>query len=202
MQPVANNTQKPAFLATLKVALLIVAGSFLAYSIYWAINNIIWFNTITGNLLRVLQIQNLTSLRNLQFTLLFIQEYASVLSGFVLLVSGIFALYATVLFLRKDPKYLGKLRITILFTAIFSLLLVPSSIHHLVGAAVSMPSTNIYVGLSYLLQALLIVPPLLVLSQKMKHNQNIAPILKWAAIAAPLFAFALWLKYAFLWIDT
>ena len=74
--------------------------------------------------------------------------------------------------------------------------------HHLLGVAFGWAMVDVSVGLSYLLQALLIVPPLLILSQKLRKPQDTTPILKWATIAAPLFAFALWLKYMFLWIDT
>jgi hypothetical protein len=71
-----------------------------------------------------------------------------------------------------------------------------------VGVALGWTMVDIYVGLSYLLQALLIVPSLLVLSQKMRNPQNPAAIQKWAAIAASFFVFALYFKYLFLWVDT
>jgi hypothetical protein len=61
---------------------------------------------------------------------------------------------------------------------------------------------DVYVGLSYLLKALLIVLPLSLLSQKIRNPQNPAAILKMVTIAGPLFIFALWFKYLFLWIDT
>jgi heme/copper-type cytochrome/quinol oxidase subunit 3 len=49
---------------------------------------------------------------------------------------------------------------------------------------------------------MLIVPTLLILSEKMRAPNNTASTLKWATISAPLFVFALWFKYLFLWIDT
>jgi hypothetical protein len=134
--------------------------------------------------------------------LLFIQEYASVVNCYLQLTCGIFALYSAVLYLRKNQKYLAKLRIAIIFLALFYLLFVPACIHHLVGTALSWPMVSIGVGLSYLLQALLIVPTLLILSQKIRKTQNTTQILKWASITSPLFVFALWFKYLFLWIDT
>ena len=70
------------------------------------------------------------------------------------------------------------------------------------GAFLSMAGAVFFVGLSYLLQALLIVPPFMVLGFKIKNNQSQAAIKKWACIAAPLFVFAFWFKYLFLWIDT
>jgi heme/copper-type cytochrome/quinol oxidase subunit 3 len=61
---------------------------------------------------------------------------------------------------------------------------------------------DLFVGLSYLVQALLIVPPILILNQKLRTPQNTAPIKKWALIAAPAFVFALYFEYMFLWADT
>jgi hypothetical protein len=61
---------------------------------------------------------------------------------------------------------------------------------------------DVGVGLSYLLQALLIVPPLLMLSQKMRSPQNPNAIKNWACIAAPAYVFALYFKYLLLWWDT
>jgi len=186
----------------LKVALLIVAVSFLVYSIFWAINGVIWFNSVTQMLLHFRQIPFIASFGTLELAMLFVQEYASVANSLVILLCGAFAFQSAVLFIRKNPKYLRKLRLALVLLAVFSLFLVPASMHHLVGTALSWHMVDIYVGLSYLLQALLIVPPLLVLSQKMKKSQNSSQILKWANIAAPLFVFALWLKYLFLWMDT
>jgi hypothetical protein len=40
------------------------------------------------------------------------------------------------------------------------------------------------------------------LSQKLRYPQNPAPIQKWAAIAVPLFVFAMWFKYQLLFVDT
>ncbi len=186
----------------LKVALLIVATSFLVYSIFWAINGVIWFNSVTQMLLHFRQIPFIASFETLELAMLFVQEYASVANSFIILLCGAFAFQSAVLFIRKNPKYLQKLRLSLVFLAVFSLLLVPASMHHLVGTALSWHMVDVYVGLSYLLQAILIVPPLLMLSQKIKNPQNSTQILKWTTIAAPLFVFALWLKYLFLWIDT
>ena len=202
MQPkVANqtNTQLPA---TLKLALLIVAGSFLAYSIYWLINGVIWGYTVTQMLLHINQIPILTSMGAAALTALFIQEICSVANSFVILFCGVFAFQSAVFYVRKNPKYFQRLRWALVLLAVFSLLLVPASVHHLLGVAFGWAMVDVFVGLSYLLQALFIVPPLLILSQKMRQPQNPAPMLRWATIAASLFAFALWLKYAFLWIDT
>jgi hypothetical protein len=194
-----TNTQLPA---TVKIALLIVAGSFLAYSIYWLINGVIWGFTVTQMLLHINQISIRTSMGGVALTALFIQEICSVANSFVILFCGVFAFQTAVFYVRKNPKYFQRLRWTLVLLAIFSLLLVPASVHHLLGVAFGWAMVDVFVGLSYLLQALLIVPPLLILSQKLRKPQDTAPILKLATIAAPLFAFALWLKYMFLWVDT
>jgi hypothetical protein len=182
--------------------LLIVAASFLAYSIYWLINGLIWGYTVTQMLLHTNQISILTSMGTAELTALFIQEYSSVANSFIILLSGFLAFQATTLFIKKGTGYLRKLRGALVLTAVFSLLLVPASVHHLVGVALGWTMVDTYVGLSYLLQALLIVPSLLVLSQKMRNPQNPAAIQKWAAIAASSFVFALYFKYLFLWVDT
>ena len=208
--PADLDTKQPEQLSTaklpnyLKISIIIVAASFLAYTIYWAIYGVIWFNTMNQYLFRVLpQIPYLTSTRALHFTLLFVQEYASVVNSLILLpASGIFGLYTAVLFINRNAKYKAKLRLAILFTALFFLLLVPASIHHLVGTALSLSGTNIYVGLSFLIQALLIVPPLLLLSKESKHPKNAMSVRKWVILSLPLIVFALWFKYLFLWIDT
>lgn len=186
----------------LKISLLIVASSFLAYSIYWLISGTIWGFTVTQMVLHTNQISILASMRGTEVTALFVQEYCSVANSFILLLGGIFAFWAAVLFVKEGGRYISKLRAALVLTAIFSLLLIPASVHHLSGVFLGWSMVNVYVGLSYLLQALLIVPPLLMLSQKIRNPQNTASIIKWAAITAPLFVFALWFKYMFLWVDT
>ena len=189
----------------LKIAILMVAASFLVYSIYWAIYGVIWANTFTQILVRINSGQGgalYSLLGSAHLVLLFVQEYASVVGCFILLISAAFGVYAAVLYLRKDSKYKSKLRVVLIFTAVFFILLIPSSIHHLVGTALNWNFVSIYVGLSYILQAMLIVPTLLIMSQKMRAPNNTASTLKWATISAPLLVFALWFKYLFLWIDT
>jgi hypothetical protein len=185
-----------------KIIILTVASAFLLYSIYWLVSGIIWGYTVTYMLLHVSQISILNSMGIAELTALFIQEWCSVTNSFVLLFCGIFAFQSAILYIRNNSNFLRKLRLALILLAIFSLLLVPASVHHLLGIAFSWSMVDIYVGLSYLLQALLIVPPLLILSQKMKNPQNTAQIIRWVAIAAPLITFALWCKYLLLWVDT
>jgi len=186
----------------LNISLLIVAVSFLAYSIYWLANGIIWGYTIIQMLLHINQISILASMGPAELLTLFIQEACSVANSFVLLFCGVFATQSAYSYIRNNPNYLQKLRWAVILLAVFSLLLVPASLHHLLGVAYGWFMVDFYVGLSYLLQALLIVPPLFMLSQKMRNPQKPAAILKKATLAGPLFIFALWLKYLFLWLDT
>jgi hypothetical protein len=148
------------------------------------------------------QIGPLTAMSSAELTALFIQESCSVANSFVLMACGVFALQSAAFYVRGNPKFVGRLRWAFVLQAVFSLLLVPASIHHLAGVVSGWFMVDVFVGLSYLVQALLIAPPLLVLSQKLRNPLNAAPIQKWATIAAPAFVFALYFKYLFLWIDT
>jgi len=186
----------------LNVSLLVVVASFLAYSIYWLVNGIIWGYTITQMLLHINKIFILSSMGPAELMALFIQEGCSVVGSFVLLLCGAFAFQSAVYYVRSNPNFLRKVRWALVLLAVFSLLLVPASLHHLLGVVFGWSMVDIYVGLSYLVQALLIVPPLLILSIKLRNPENKASINKWVVVAAPAFVFALYFKYLFLWADT
>jgi hypothetical protein len=185
-----------------KAAILTVATAFLAYCIYWLVQGIIWGYTLSYMFQSINQIGPLAAMSSAELAALFIQETCSVANSFVLMVCGVFAFQSAVFYVRGNSNFLGRLRWALVLQAIFSLLLVPASIHHLVGVASGWFMVDVFVGLSYLLQALLIAPPLLVLSQKLRNPQNPTAIQKWALIAAPAFVFALYFKYLCLWIDT
>jgi hypothetical protein len=185
-----------------KAAILIVATAFLAYCIYWLIEGIIWGYTLINMFQRINQIGPLSAMSSVELAALFIQESCSVANSFLLMVCGVFAFQSAVFYVRGNPKFVSRLRLALVLQAFFSLLLVPASIHHLVGVASGWFMVDVFVGLSYLVQALLIAPPLLILSQKLRTPQDSAPIQKWATIAAPTFVFALYFKYLCLWIDT
>jgi hypothetical protein len=186
----------------IKVALLIIATAFLAYSIYWLVNGIIWGYTLTDHLLNISQIPIFAQRGPAELTAVAIQEYCSVTNSFVLMFCGAFAFQSVVYYVRNNMNYLRKLRWALVLLAVFSLLLVPASIHHFLGVALGWYYVDIFVGLSYLVQALLIVPTLLILSHKLSTVENTSSIKKWALIAAPAFVFALYFKYLFLWADT
>ncbi len=184
----------------LKISLLIVVFSFLAYSVYWTAYSVFWVYNITVNIAAMMQVLNIIS--PMQQTMIIIQEYAASAGYFLAFIGAVLAVQCTTLFIKKDQKYRGKLGKALFFEALFFLLLIPSSVHHLVGVAFSWTFVDFYVGLSFLLQAVLIALPVLMLSRKLRKPQNRASILKWVAIAAPLAVFGFWVKYLFLWLDT
>lgn len=192
----ANESKK------LKIAILIIATAFLAYSIYWLISGVIWGYTLTNILLNISQNPIFAQRETAELTAVVIQEYCSVTNSFVLIFCGAFAFQSAVYYFKNNKQYIRKLRWALMLMAVFSLLLIPASLHHLIGVASGWFMVDLFVGLSYLVQALLIVPPLLILSHKMRKPQNAAQIKQWTLIAAPLFVFALYFKYMFLWADT
>ncbi len=119
------------------------------------------------------------------------------------MVSAIFALNCAILFFKEDPKYIEKLGRIILFESLYFLLLLPAAINHLVGSVISSSAfLNFYTGVSCLLQAVLIFPPLFMLSRKLKNTQKIPSILKIAGFAAPLYVFGFWIRHGLLWVYT
>ena len=195
-----TNTEKdlPNYL---KICLLIVVTSFLAFTIYWAIKAPFTLYHLVS-IFSSPVFRNLTMNHPFAFTLIAPQEFAVAIGFFVNLIASILAFQCVILFMKNDKKWLKTLSQALLIEAIFFLLYIPTSIHHLVGTVLSMNTANIGVGLSYLLQVLIIAPPFIVLSYNLRKLHNQASIRKWISIVAPLFAFGFWFKYLFLWIDT
>lgn len=181
-------------------ALFVVALSYLSYNIYQAVITTIFvshFAQIVPQLSNFIQ----SSQPALQTPLFLLQEIAGSIGIYLRLAGGIFALYAAVLFTKKDERYLGKFSKVLLFESLYFALLIPSAINHIVGSTIaSSVFLNIYTGTSFLLQAVLIFPPLFILSRKLKTPQDVPSILKWAGIAAPLYVFGLWVKHGLLWV--
>lgn len=186
----------------IKAAVLIVATAFLIYCIYWLIQGFIWGYTVTYMLLHVNQIGPLHAAGVGELAALFVQEYCSVANSFVLMFCGAFAFQSTIQYVRGNEKYLVALRRALVLLAVFSLLLVPASVHHFLGVVYGWFMVDIGVGLSYAVQAVLITPTLLMLAQKMRFPQNPKTIKNWACIAASAYVFALYFKYLLLWQDT
>ena len=190
------NLKLPSYL---KFSLLIVAFSFLAYSIYWAAYSVFWIYNLTFNIATFLQEMNISTL---QYGAIIFQEYGASIGYFLALIAAVLAVQCTIMFIKNDKKHLDTFGKALFFEAVFFLLLIPSSIHHLLGVALSWNNVDVYVGLSFLLQTLLIAPPLLMLSHKLRKQQNHASIQKWLTIAAPATVWGYWVKYLFLWLDT
>jgi len=184
----------------LKISILIIASSFLAYSLYWTAYSVFWIYNITINITTLFRMLNIGS--NLQQNIIIIQEYAASAGYFLALIGAIFAVQCAVLFKKNNEKYLNRLGKTLIFEALFFLMLLPSSIQHLLGFVLSWTNVDIYVGLSFMLQALLIVPTFIILGHNLRKPQNKNSILKWITISAPLAVLGFWIKYLFFWLAT
>jgi hypothetical protein len=186
--------------ALLKKALVVVAFSFLLYTLYQAITTTIFvshFPTVIIQLPRFIK----SSQPNLQLSLFLLQEIAGSVGSYLRLIGAVFALNCAILFFKKDPKYLQSLRRLFLFESLYFLLLFPAAINHLVGSVISSSAfLNSYTGFSCLLQAVLIFPALFMLSRKLKNAQDMPSILKSAGVAAPLYVFGFWVRHGLLWV--
>jgi hypothetical protein len=183
-----------------KKALLVVALSFLLYNIYQATVATLFishFPTIVAQLPKFIE----SSQPNLQLGLFIFQELAATVGSYLRLIGAVFAFSASVLFFRKNPKYLNRFRWALLVESLYFALLFPAALNHLVGSVISSSAfLNFYTGVSNLLQATLIFPPLFMLSRKLKNPQDVASILKWAGIAAPLYVLGFWVRNVLMWV--
>jgi hypothetical protein len=183
-----------------KAALIVVAASFLFYTIYQSITTTIFvlnFPTV----IKVLPTKIESSNPTLQLGLFLFQETAGSIGGYFRLAGAILAISGAVLYFRGTAKYLARFRLVVLFESLYFLLLLPAAVNHLIGSTISTSAfLNFYTGISTLLQALLIFPPLFMLSRKLKNPQNIQSIQKWACIAAPLYVLGFWVRHALFWV--
>jgi hypothetical protein len=157
----------------LKISVLVVALGFLVYHIYWAIYTTSWFCTFTDIILG-----QTFPVRVYHLSLLIFQEYAAIMGYYLILIGGIFTLQSAILFNKNDSRYTKSLGKAFIFSSLFYILLLPSSLRHFVGVATTSQATgisntySIYVGFSCLLQALLIGIPLFILGRKLLKPQN------------------------------
>jgi hypothetical protein len=187
-------------IAFMKKALLIVAASFLVYNIYQSIISTVFISHFQSIVIQLPHFIK-SSQPSLQLTLFLLQELSGAVGSYLSLIGAIFAFYSTILFFKKDVKYLEKLRIALLFESLYFLLLIPAATNHIVGSIVSSSAfLNVYAGVSFLLQAILIFPPLFMLSRKLREPQALPSILNWAGTAASLYVFGLWAKYGLMWV--
>jgi hypothetical protein len=186
--------------ALTKRALLIVAVSFLLYTLYQAATTTIFvvhFPLMVTQLPKFIE----STQQTVQLALFLFQEMASSIGSYLRLIGAILALNCAVLFFKNNAKYLQKLRIALLFESLYFLLLIPSAINHLVGSIISSSAfLNFYTGVSCLLQAVLIFSSLFMLNRKLKKPQDLPSILKWACIAAPSYVLGFWVRHGLLWV--
>ena len=107
---------------------------FLVYSIYWATYTVFWVYNLTFNITTFLQAMIIVTL---QSGAIIVQEYSASAGYFLTLIGAIPVVHCTVLFIKNDKKYLDRLDKALFFETIFFLLLIPSSLHHLLGIALS-----------------------------------------------------------------
>ncbi|HTY74967.1 MAG TPA: hypothetical protein VMD05_05310 [Candidatus Nanoarchaeia archaeon] len=184
----------------MKKALLTVAVAFLLYNVYQTIISTIFishFPLIVSHLPSFVTSSQL----GLQLTLFLLQESVASVGSYVRLIGAAFAFYCVVLFIRGNPRYIEVFRRVLLFEALYFLLLVPAGLNHVVGSIISSSIfLNVYTGVSFLAQAVLIVPPLLILRGKLKAPRVLSPILWWAGVAAVLYVFGLWIRQGLMWV--
>ena len=114
--------------ALIKKALLIVAFSFLLYTLYQAITTTIFVSNFP---LVIIQLPIfITKLPNqtVQLSLFFFQEIAGSVGSYLRLIGAIFALNCAILIFKEDPKYLEKLGRVFLLNRSTFLLLFPAAI--------------------------------------------------------------------------
>jgi hypothetical protein len=183
-----------------KTALIIVAISYLLYTIYQAITTtifVIHFPTV----IVVLPTHITSSQPSLQLGLFLFQEIAGSAGSYLRLAGAFIAVNCALLYFRNDAKYVEKVRLVLLFESLYFLLLLPAAANHLIGSIISSSAfLNFHTGISCLLQAVLIFPPLFMLSRKLKNPQNLLQIEKWACVAAPMYVFGFWVRHGLLWV--
>jgi hypothetical protein len=191
------NPQTDSFM---KIALIIVATSFLLYTTYQAITTTL-FVAHFPTVINVLPNFITSSQPQLQLALFLFQELAGSVGSYLRLTAAILAVNSAILYFRNNPKYLQKFRLVLLFESLYFLLLLPAATNHLIGSAISTSAfLNFYTGVSVLLQALLVFPALFLLSYKLKNPREAPSILKWVVIAAPLYVFGFWVRHGLFWV--
>ena len=145
---------------SLKISLLVVVCSFLVYSIYWAAT--IPFSTYgVFTFIQTPTFQNSAMNTPLEVQLLLFQELSAAIGYIINLIAAFLVLKSLFQCIKNDQKWQSTLCWALFGEAIFYLLFLPTTLHHMGGAIISLAGAVFFVGLSYLLQALLIAPPLL-----------------------------------------
>lgn len=184
----------------LKKALLIVAISYLLYNIYQAIITTIFVSNFPIIITRLPNFIE-SSQPALQLWLFLLQELIGSIGIYLRLIAGAFAVYAVILFMKKDKRYLEKFSRVLLFESLYFALLIPAGINHVVGSIISNSTfLNFYTGASFLLQAALIFPPFFMLSRRLRKSQDHSSFPNWAVIVMSLYIFGIWVKHGLMWV--
>jgi hypothetical protein len=185
--------------ALIKKALLIVAVSFLLYNFYQAAITtmfVLHFPTAIGQLSNYIE----SSQPTLQVGLFAFQEASASVGIYLRLAAGILAVYSAVLLNKGNNKYLPAAKKMLLLESLYFALLIPAAINQFVGYFISSgPFLDINAGISALLQALLIFPPLFLLSRRLKEPLCNPSNLWLAGFAASMYFLGLWAKHGLLW---
>ena len=187
----------------LKKALIFVSIVFLLYTLYHAIISTIFlyhFIPNIGQLPDAIQVPENFLTSTFPWTLIIIQEIASIIGIYLRLFGGILAVSSAYLYYKNDSRYLDRLSKVILFESLYFASFIPSGINHIIlsFSEFNFVGFNLYTGASFLLQGLILFPVLFVLSRKLKVKKD-SVNLRWIGIAAPLYVFVMWIKHAFFW---
>ena len=179
-----------------KISLLIVATSYLLFNIYQALIATVFLFRFPFTLNLFITNQTIA----FHLPLLLLQEVAGSLGVYVRLVGGLVAVQTAWLFAKGSKIHFEKLSKVLLLEAIHFLLLLPSGINHIVTSITNPGGLfNIYTGISFLLQPLVIFPFLFIASRKLKNSQDKSLDFKWYGIAGIGYVFGLWVNHGLLW---
>lgn len=183
-----------------RAAFLVVAISFLVYNIYQVIITtmiVTHFPLMIERLPEVIQSTN----PSLQLALFLAQEVAGSIGAYVRLIGAIFAVNFSILFFRNKQSYLNKLGKALLFESLYFVLYIPVVFNHVIGPMISTsPFLNSFTALSYLLQILLVFPPLFILSLKLRKDSKSPSTTYWGLGAVTVYLFGAWIKHGFMWV--
>jgi len=186
--------------ALIKKSLLIVTVSYLLYNIYQAAITtlfVVHFPTVITMVSNFIE----SSQPTLQVSMFLFQEASASIGVYLRLAAGIFAVYSAFLLLKSNKKYLSAAKKMLLLESLYFALLIPAGINQTVGFFISSgPFLDINAGISSLLQAFLIFPPLIILSRGLKEPLGSPSNLRLAGFAASMYLFGLWAKHGLIWI--
>ena len=187
----------------LKKALLLVSIIFLLYTIYHTIVTTIFLTNFIpniGQLPESIQIPENFVSSTFPWTLILIQEFTSSIGIYLRFFGGVLAVSSAYLFNKKDIRYLDRFSKVLFFESLYFVLFIPSGLNHVIlsFSEFTFVGFNLYTGVSFLLQGLLLFPTLFFLSRNLKRNK-VAVNLRLIGATVTLYVFVMWIKHAFFW---